>query len=344
MNDDFKKFSGRLLLAAALFVAIAFLWQISGVLLLVFGAILFAVILRAMAAPIHKYAKLPESVALPTAGLMLLGVIGLMGWLFSSIIGDQIADLHQSLPPAWDKFKSWLAESAMGRYALDHAGNFTPGNGLASRFSAAAFSVLGGLTNLVLVLMGGIYLAVQPKLYRNGALKLLPEKARPNVGETLTLTGNALRLWLIGQLLSMTALGLLITLGLWLVGVPSPAALGLLAGLGEFIPLLGAVLAIIPALLLAFSSGMDTVWWTIGVFIVIQQFHGNVLMPLIQRNVVFLPPALSLFSIVIFTILFGLLGMLFAAPLTVVLFVIVKKLYIRDTLGDETKIPGEQDA
>ena len=123
--------------------------------------------------------------------------------------------------------------------------------------------------------------------------------------------------------------------------MPAALALALLAGLAEFVPLVGPIVATISALLIALSVGWETALWTLLLYIVIQQVESNLIIPLVQRRVVELPPAVTLFAVVAFGLLFGLLGVLFATPLAVVVFVAVKKLWVRETLGAPTKMPGE---
>jgi predicted PurR-regulated permease PerM len=130
-------------------------------------------------------------------------------------------------------------------------------------------------------------------------------------------------------------------LGLWAIGLPAALALALLAGLAEFVPLIGPVVAAIPALLIALAEGWQTALWTLLLYLAIQQVESNLIMPLVQHRVVSLPPAVALFAVVAFGLLFGSLGVLFATPLAVVIFVAVKKLWVRETLGEPTELPGE---
>lgn len=141
-------------------------------------------------------------------------------------------------------------------------------------------TIFGAAGALIIVLVGGIYFAVNPELYRNGFLMLFPEPWRSHIESTMDDAGAALRLWLSGQLLAMRAVGVMISVGLILVGVPSPLALGVVAGGLEFIPFIGPVLGAIPALLLASSQDWHTVTWTALVFFVVQQIENNLLMPL----------------------------------------------------------------
>jgi predicted PurR-regulated permease PerM len=121
---------------------------------------------------------------------------------------------------------------------------------------------------------------------------------------------------------------------------PAALALALLAGLAEFVPLIGPIVAAIPALLIALSEGVQTALWTLLLYLAVQQVESNLIMPVVQHRVVSLPPAITLFAVVAFGLLFGSLGVLFATPLAVVLFVAVKKLWVSETLGEPTDLPG----
>ena len=123
--------------------------------------------------------------------------------------------------------------------------------------------------------------------------------------------------------------------------VPAALALALLAGLAQFVPLIGPIVAAIPALLIALAEGWQIALWTLLLYVAIQQVESNLITPLVQRQAVALPPAITLFAVVAFGVLFGPLGILFATPLAVVAFVAVKELWVRDTLGEPTEVPGE---
>ena len=139
----------------------------------------------------------------------------------------------------------------------------------------------------------------------------------------------------------MMLIGVVSGLAFWWIGLPSPLALGLIAGVTNFIPFLGPILGTIPALVFAVTMDLATVLWTLGAVLVIQQLEGNVITPFIQQRAVSMPPALVLFAIVAFGVVFGWLGVFLAVPLAVALTVLVKKLWIRQTLGEQTTVPGE---
>jgi predicted PurR-regulated permease PerM len=195
----------------------------------------------------------------------------------------------------------------------------------------------------VLVIVGGIFLAVEPQIYRRGLEKLAPEPARSRIGQAMDDCWTALRLWLLARLATMALVGLITGIGLWLIGVPAALTLGLLAGLLDFIPFVGPIIAAIPAVLLALASDPTTALWVVGLYLLVQQIEGNVITPIFQRRAVELPPALLLFALVSCGLVFGIAGVIFAEPLTVVLYVLVKRLYVRDALHTPTSIPGEHE-
>ena len=119
-------------------------------------------------------------------------------------------------------------------------------------------------------------------------------------------------------------------------------ALGLLAGMLEFIPFAGPIIASIPAILLALAVGPDLALWVLLLYLAVQQFEGYLLTPLVQQYAVELPGVVLLFSLLAFGTLFGTLGIILAAPLTVVAYVLVKRLYVIETLHTPTPIPGEK--
>jgi predicted PurR-regulated permease PerM len=217
----------------------------------------------------------------------------------------------------------------------------TPGGDFVARVAGIGGTVLSGLADFLLVAIAGIYIAAAPRTYWMGLVKLFPATQHHRIESSLTAAGRALRLWVIGQLIAMTIVGVLTATALWLVGVPSFIALGFIAGLMDFIPFVGPFLGAVPAILLAFTVDGYTVLWTIGALVLIQQLEGNVIFPMIEKRAVAVPPALALFAIVAGGVLFGTPGFIFGFPLAVVAFVLVKKLYVRETLGEATPVPGE---
>ena len=336
-------FLRRVLIVASVVVLALLAWHLVDVLLLVFGAVLVAVLLRALADPIARATRLPDPVAVLAATLAVVVVIGLAAWLFGAEVRTQVAELAERLPEAWRSFEERVGATDLGERLISRAQDAAPDAGsVVSGLAGVVTSFVSGLADLLLIVFGGVYLAAQPGLYRNGLLLLFPPGAsRQRIAGTLDASGGALRLWLLGQLVAMAFLFVLTGLGLWAIGVPAALALALLAGLAQFVPLIGPIVAAIPALLIALSEGWQIALWTLLLYLAIQQVESNVITPLVQRQAVSLPPAVTLFAVVAFGLLFGPLGVLFATPLAVVVMVAVKKLWVRHTLGEPTEVPGE---
>ncbi len=331
-------FARRVLIVVAIGALALLLWSLLDVLLLVFGAVLVGVLLRSLAEPIARRTPLSDSWALAAATLVLLAAIGGAAWLFGAQVRAQATELTERLPEAWHAFEERLGIGDLS--GLIGSGNVTPAaRSLLSGVAGVVASFAGGFLDLLLIMFGGVYLAAQPDLYRRGVLQLLPPGTpRRYCGDALDLAGWALRRWLLGQLIAMVLVSVLTGLGLWMIGVPAALALALLAGLAEFVPLIGPVIAAVPALLIGLSESFQTGLWTLLLYVAVQQIESNAITPLIQSHVVALPPAVVLFAVVTFGLLFGLLGILFATPLAVVVFVVVKELWVRDTLGEPTDL------
>jgi predicted PurR-regulated permease PerM len=212
---------------------------------------------------------------------------------------------------------------------------------IASRLFAWSSTLLGVLGGILLVVFGGIYLALNPELYRKGFLKLLPPDIQPNIDAVLEDSHQALRRWLGAQVIAMLLVGGMISIGLTVIGLPSAIALGVIAGLAEFVPTIGPVLAAIPIVLVAGTQGLESVLWALGIIIVVQQLESNIITPLIVGRTVSVAPAVALFAIVSIGVLLGPLGLLFGFPLAIVVDVAVRRLYVADTLGEDVEIMGE---
>lgn len=336
-------FIRKVLIVLGLVLLALLLWKLANILLLAFGAVLVAIILRASAELFEHYLRVPSRLSLAAASLVILGAFAGLIILFGTQIRAQLANVIEQLPFAIDAFSKNLGLGAVTD-ELSAMVDGVPASGLAARLAGIGGAILGGLADALLVIVAGLYIAASPRTYREGLVKLFPIQHHQRVMSSLVASGEALKLWLMAQLIAMTGVGVLSALAFWLIGLPSPYALGLIAGMADFIPFLGPILGALPAVMIAFTLSGETALWTIFAVLVVQQIEGNVIFPLIARSVVSIPPALALFAIVAGSVLFGPLGLIFGFPLAVVFYVLVKKLYVRETLGEHTTVPGEAEA
>lgn len=323
-------------LAGAALIALAYLVvRLADVLLLAFGAVLVAILLHAVARPLARHTPLGPKTSLTASVLVVVAAVGVTLWLFGREAGAQIAALGELLPSAWRELQQRLSGSPLGIYALadlrriDHAEGWLASVGptLVRDTSTAAAAT-------IIVFFAGLYLAFHPATYLGGFLRLVPVPARVRAASVLASCGEALDRWLLGQLVSMVLVGVTTGLGLWLVGVPSPLALGVLAGLGQFIPVVGPAGAMIVGLIIALTQGWETFGWALVIYVAAMQFEANVVTPLLLRQMVELPMAITLFAVLAMGVLLGPLGVLFATPLAVVAYVLVRLIYVDGVLGD----------
>lgn len=337
-----REFVRRVLIVLGLCALFFLVWQLRTLLLMLFGAVVIASIFRAVADMICRFTRLPTMAATALSIFVVLGsVIGLVA-LFGTHVAQQVQTLRETLPAAWKAFEARVGDIGLTDQLEKLSSSITsPSGSSLSSFGQTLLSIGSGLADLLVVIFAGIYLATQPHFYRVGAIKLVPPQRRKIAAEAMLESERALRLWLKGQAIAMVVVGLLTGFGLWLLDMPSAFTLGLLAGVLEFIPFAGPILSAIPAVLLAIAVSPEKAIWVILLYLAVQQFEGNILTPLVQQYAVDLPGAVLLFSLIGFGTLFGTLGVILAAPLAVVTMVLVKRLYVIETLDTPTPIPGE---
>lgn len=335
-------FVRRALIVLGLAALFFLVWQLRVLLLMLFGAVVVATIFRAVADMLCRVVRLPAGIATALSVLIVLGTLGVLISVFGAHVAQQLETLRETLPAAWAEIEQRIGDFGLSEQ-LDRlvATITTPGGGSLSGFGRTLISIGSGIADFIVVIFAGIYLATQPNFYRVGMIKLVPPSRRKIAAEAMLESERALRLWLKGQAVAMLVVGLLTGFGLWLLGMPSFLVLGLMAGVLEFIPFAGPIIAAVPAILIALAVSPELALWVTLLYVAVQQFEGNLLTPLVQQYAVDLPGAVLLFSLIGFGTLFGTLGVILAAPLAVVTMVLVKRLYVIETLETPTPIPGE---
>jgi predicted PurR-regulated permease PerM len=227
------------------------------------------------------------------------------------------------------------AEPSLGQSVTEQIGGVT--RHLFGFFS----STLAALGGMVLILFVAIFVAVDAQTYQDGLMHLFPHEARPRAREVLSATAVMLRRWLLTQFITMVLVGVLTALVLLLLGIKAAVALGIIAGILEFIPIAGPILASVPAIAMGFLDGPEKAVYVTLAYVVIQQAEANLLYPLLMKKGLELPPVLTIFTQGVMSIVFGFLGLLVAVPMLAAVIVPIKMLYVRDVVGDEVKLPGE---
>ena len=324
-------------------LAVAYvIWQIGFVLLLVFAAVLLAILLRGLASFVSQHTPAGEGLSLAIVILTGLALAAGTGFLMAPRVASQIPQLEEQLPRSWAEFQNYLRQVPFLGTVLNRTGgqDLLQGGDLRSLGSQVFSVTLSGLVKLLFVVITGIYLAAKPQTYISGVLKLVPVSKRRRACQVLGAVGYTLEWWLIGQLIVMTMVTVVTATGLALLGIPLALTLGVIAGLLEFVPNVGPIVAAIPAVLIAFLSGPQTALYVMIFYLAIQQSESYVITPLIQRRAVSLEPAVIITAQLAFATTVGAVGVLLATPLTAALLVMMKMLYVEDVLGDRVEVEG----
>ena len=196
-------------------------------------------------------------------------------------------------------------------------------------------STVAVLAGLAIILFTAIYVAADTELYHRGIMHLFPHGSRRLAGEVLSTIANQLRRWLITQLIAMAVIGGVSTIVLLILDVKAPFALGMIAGLLEFIPTVGPVLSAIPAIAMGFLDSPEKALYVTVAYIAIQQLEGHILIPLLMKGGMDLPPVLTILAQALMALLFGFLGLMVAVPMLAAVMVPVKMLYVERVVGDD---------
>jgi predicted PurR-regulated permease PerM len=330
--------SALIVLAVAAGLAVA--WFYAASLLLLFAGILFAVFVDACTRGLAPLIPLSPTWRFGLVVLAFLSVAGFaIGWGLVRL-PDQARLLLQVMNAQLDVLEHHLAAFGVdlfgpkGRQDLSHF-IADPGR----LFGHVQYAVSGAyvvVMNAIIIVCLGLFLAAHPGSYREGVLRLLPIGARPRVREVMDEMGGMLRSWLLGQLVRSGVVAVILWLVLQFLGVPGAPLLGLQAGAANFVPYLGPMIAALPVALAAMPLGLSSLAWVMGIYFCIQTVEGFVIAPLIQKGSVDIPPAWTLFAIVILGAMFGILGVALAAPLLAVGRIALLRFYVEDCLNDRS--------
>ena len=317
---------------------VALIWQTVDVVLMVFAGVLFGLILHAAAERVSRLTHLKHGWAVLITLLLLCIVIGGVSWLAAPRISDQVTELRQRLPEAIQRLVNTIQQTNWGKYLLQKAPSAADVAASTGKLFSSLGSVFSKTINVVVgmlvIFVVTLYTAVNPQVYVHGLLRLVPKNNRARAREILQSLGHTLRFWMLGQLCSMAIVGTLTGLGLWLLGIPLALLIGLLAGILDFVPIVGTILSAIPALLLGFLESPAKALYVLLLYTGIHQAEAHLILPLIQQRAVSLPPVITIVTLVLLDRLFGFLGLFLAAPIAATVILLVRMIYVEDILGD----------
>jgi predicted PurR-regulated permease PerM len=360
-------------LVIAMYVGVRLIWFASPLFLTAFLGILFGLAVSSGVDHLTRW-RIPRGVGAALVVVTFVGaLVGFGAWVAPTIRAQSV-ELRRRLPESIDRVESWASRHNSGLIgsiltpgaggarrdsahatAAPAAGDSTQDTPLRKRISeqmsgagrylfpflSSTLAVLGGL---LIIIFLSIYIGADPDLYHRGLMQLFPRRARRRAGEVLSAMATVLRRWLVTQLIAMLVIGTVTTVVLLLLGVKAPFALGILAGLLEFIPTVGPILSALPAVAMGFLDSPEKALYVIIAFWGIQFAENHLLIPLLMKGGVNAPPVLTILSQALMALLFGFLGLMCAVPLLAATLVAVKMLYVEGVVGERVTVTNENPA
>jgi predicted PurR-regulated permease PerM len=348
-------------LVIAMYLVVQLLWFANALAITAFLGVLFGLAVSSGVDFLARW-RIPRGVGAAAIVLGFFGALVAFGAWMAPTLHTQGVELRRRLPDALDRVEQWIDARQHGLLSIVSTDapadtNATTPPGQAKADSAHANPTIkdrlgdqvGGatrylfpflhstaevVTGFFIIIFLSIYIAVDPDLYRRGIMHLFPHGRRQRAGEILSAIAAVLRRWMVTQLIAMCAIGAVTTILLLLLHVKAAFALGLLAGLFEFIPTVGPILSALPAIGMAFLDSPEKAASVAIAFWGIQFMENHLLIPLLMKGGMDLPPVLTILSQALMALVFGFLGLMCAVPALAATMVAVKMLYVETVVGD----------
>ena len=336
IRQELKRASVWLGLAAAILA----IWFLAQPILLIFAGIVFAAMLDGGTRLLGRVLPIGRGWRLAIVTLAGFAFIAWVLFYAGQTIAQQAETLRTAVTTQANRLLAWGNQLGLvqGGVELDQMSDQLMGS--LGRLTTAVGSAVGAITSLVLILVIGIFIAVEPRLYERGFAWMLPMRSRDSFYRTASHMGHTMRRLMAGRLIGMAVEGVGTWLLLWLGGVPMAALLGILTGLLAFIPNIGAIVSGVLIVLAGFSLGPNEGFWAIGVYLAVQIIDGYLIVPYVARKTVDLAPALVLGAQLLFGALFGIMGLALADPIVAMIKTALEQRSRENTEAGEPAAPS----
>lgn len=331
-SDNQKSFKNKVWIATGILllaILVTYLFTtLLNLFLLVLAGTLMAIYFHGCAGFLKRKLKMGSPYALILSVVINVVVIGLFFWFVGDRLNSQLDELSAKLPQTIENAKNWLSEKPLGQKIINYTTNSMnsgKGGAVIKTFFSSTFGIL---SDLYIVVLLGMFFTASPAVYRKGVIHLIPTKGKATAENLWDEIHHVLKNWLKGQIFGFLFIAVLTGLGLWLLGMPLVLTLALVAGLLNFIPNFGPLIALIPAALLGLMQGPNTALLVVGLFTLIQIIQSTVTQPLIQKKMVSVPPALLVFGQVAMGVIAGFWGVLLATPMVAIIMTLINRLYV----------------
>ena len=285
-------------------------------LLIIFAGLVFAALLDGGVRLLGKVLPIARGWRLLIVVLLTIAFLAGTFYLTGVQVADQFSQLRSTLETQANRLAGWLSAQGLMPGASDVSGIARQALSSVGRITSWVGTAFGALTTMFMIVVIGLFVAIDPRTYLHGLEWLVPRRNRAEFALVVERMGKTLRRLLAGRLLGMVAEGILTGIALSIGGVPMAMILGILTGLLAFIPNIGAFISGALMIAVGFSAGTHVGFWAIGTYVIVQGFDGYVLLPIVAKKTVDLPPALTLGAQIMASALFGILGLALADPMT----------------------------
>lgn len=332
---DIKKTVASVYLFALAFVVLLLVLA-PNVVFFAFASYVLYVLLSSVSTWLNQKLSMPYLMALSASVFFILLLTALYWVYLGPIVFEQGSEIYEKLPELKNEFSKYLEpyvsnEQLKNQLSFENIKSSGLGEFVINKANRALVGLASFLTALIVVFITGIYFCVQPQIYREVIIKIFPKENRPRMNEILDTIYKGIAGWLIGRLSSMAIVGVITVVGLWFIGVDMAISLGVFS----FIPNLGPIIALVPALAVGFLDSPFTALWVLILYVSIQALESYLITPFINNKAVSMLPAWLLVAQLLMGSLFGVLGVAFAAPILVTLTIVTIELFIKDCLKDE---------
>lgn len=332
-----KGLTGRDLRAAILFgalvyLAIRFTSQIADILLILSVSGLVTAALSPIVSRLQKH-RMPRQASAGILALAVIAIVVLAGCLIVPRAAEQLGELAKQGPQFVDEGRRWVHKAGLDKYLpkkIDTANFSEIARPLITGASRATASAAGAVAGAFLVFIITIYLLANPAPITEGLLRAADPAMRDKARSTGERLAVQIRAWAVGVMIGMFFIFLVTWIALSIIGMEQAFLFAVIAGLLEAVPVIGPIMsAVPPAIVALLSSHPTTALWVIIAFIAIQQFEGNVLIPMVMSRQLSLHPVTVVFAVLVMGGLFGIVGIFLAAPAAVAAGIILDEFYLR---------------
>jgi predicted PurR-regulated permease PerM len=337
-QDGRSSFSAKIWKTGAVFAFIVVLLllfkALLSLLLLTLAAVLIAIYFHGCSGLLRRHFHWAPRLSLILSVIVNLILLTALVWLLGARMRQQAVQLADQLPATLEHARHLIGQSTIGNkalQALQASGDSGKTMKILRRFFSSGFGIV---SDLYIVILMAIFFTATPSVYRKGIIRLLPPPAKDKGRELLSRLEVLLKNWLKSQIAGIISIAVLTAIGLLVIGIPLVLPLAIIAGLLNFIPNFGPLIALVPAVLIALTQSPSTALVVALMYTGIQILQSAVEKPLLQKKMMNIPPALTIFAQVAMGLLGGLWGVLLAAPVVAILQTVIGELYVGKQDGE----------